>query len=498
MQAVKGSIRKQHFKHHVRPHSTENKCTYRDETYRHKLAKDLIQTIKTIKVPAIYKFNPDKKSNRALLIKESEFIDIENVLIERHIYENKNGEIEIIHKEDSSKNLLIKPDAILLDKNKNPILIIEFVATHKPDINKLIKLKRLGIDAIQISIPKSSPEEIEKCFSITKHTKWLFNNEESNTDYIQFSNQYSGAIFEVDDEQRKLFEEGYKCRSAEIGDLIRTIERLLEAEQYKGIERNLRSEIQRVEENSESTQDELENIREGYIREGIEKHQDRRGKLTYSQNEFSKYTSDLEERYIRRKRELEIERNKIEQSIAEIEFSIEKFDTTRSTTSYDVEDARETTETIRRDIEKFGDRKKTDDEIERDSFEKAKSELESTIERIRNSINTLQESTNREEEEIEHQFGELNKQEEREIERIRAEKSGLPKQFESRRRELSERIETNRKQLLLELEKGEDSTVRWIADEHRKFHAFQQAIMVYNTALKNNNRIREINSDRTK
>lgn len=498
MQAVKGNIRKQHFKHHVKPNSTEKKCTYRDETYRHKLAKDIIQGLKKIKVPPVYKFDPDNKSNQALLIQESQFVEAHEVLIERHIYENQNGEIEIIHKEDKTKNLLIKPDAILLDKNKKPILIIEFVATHKPDISKLIKLKRLGIDAIQLSIPKSSPEEIEKSFSITKHTKWLFNNEESNTDYVQFSNKYSGAIFEVDQEQRKLFEEGYKCRSSEIGDLIRTIERLLETEQYKGIKQSLRSEIQRVEGNSKSAQQELENVREGYIREGIEIHSDRREQLTHSQKEFSSYSSDLEERYLKKNGDLELEEAAIDQSIAEIEFSIEKFNTTRSTTRFDVEDAEETTDTIRREIELLDLREQNNSEIERESFERTKRELESQIERVRNKIETLSEFYTEEERELDEQFKSLTRIEKIEIENIESEETGIPEYIAERRRSIHKQFELDREQLLLELEKGEDSTIRGIAQEHRKLHVFQQTIMVYNTALKQNDRIKEINNGRAK
>lgn len=491
MQAVKGNIRKQHFKHHVKPHSTEKKCTYRDETYRHKLAKDLIQIVGKIKVPAVYKFDPSKKSNKALLIRESRFIDIEDVLIERYIYENQNGEIEIIHKEDNSKNLLIKPDAIVLDKNKKPILIVEFVATHKPNIDKLIKLKRLGIDAIQVSIPKSSPEEIEKCFSITQQTKWIFNNEESETNYLQFSEQYSGAIFEVDEEQRKLFEEGYKCRSAEIGDLIRTIERLLQTEYYQTTERDLRSEIQRIERNTSATRERLDDIREGYIREGIEKHRGRREKLINSTEEFSKYQAGLEERYLKKRRELELQETTINQSIAELEFSIHELNSSTETISFELERVTSTSERIRREIKELGERKRSETKFEQDIFGKSKETIESSIERIRSEVESLQEFYSNEEIRIGEDFGNKITEVDNEIERINDEQATIRESNAKESRDIRSRIESNNQQLLHEFEKRENSEIRWIAGEHRKFHAFEHAVLVYKTTHEQNRRIED-------
>lgn len=497
MQAVKGNIRKQHFKHHVKPHSTEKKCTYRDETYRHKLAKDLIQIVGKIKVPAVYKFDPTKKSNQALLITESRFIEIQDVLIERYIYENQNGEIEIIRNEDNCKNLLIKPDAIVLDKNKKPILIVEFVATHKPNIDKLIKLKRLGIDAIQISIPKSSPEEIEKCFSITQHTKWLYNNEESETNYLQFSEQYSGAIFEVDEEQRKLFEEGYKCRSAEIGDLIRTIERLLQTQHYQTIERDLRSEIQRVERNTSTARERLEDVREGYIREGIEYHSERRKELTFNQDEFSNYRSDLEKRYFKRRRELEFEKSRIEQSIAEIEYANNKLISATETTYHDIETAKGASARIRREIEDLGDRKRSDELLQWGNFEESKGRIESTIERVRNQIGTLSEIFEREENRIRVDFEIQIKGTQNEIFRIDQEQKSITEAVPVESGDIRTRIESNNKQLLLEFKKGENSSIRRIASEHRKLHEFEHAILVYKSTHDQNRRIEEYLNKKT-
>lgn len=168
-----------------------------------------------------------------------------------------------------------------------------------------MKLKRLGIDAVQVNVPKSSPEEIKKSLLVTSRTKWLYNNEEHNTKYISLSQEDSRRVYETDDLQRRLFEEGFKCRSAQIGELIRSIEKLLESESYLESERYLKSEIQRVTKITEGTQSELEFLREEHIRKGIEQHQERR-------KEFQNYTSNLERRYKSKRSRVEEEIRKVE------------------------------------------------------------------------------------------------------------------------------------------------------------------------------------------
>lgn len=479
MKAIKGNVQKQHFKHHVKPNSTEKKCTYRDETYRHKLAKELVQVLKKIKVPAVYKYDSGNKSNQALLIRESRFIEANEILIERHIYENENGEIEIIHKKDQSKELLIKPDVIFLDTNQKPILIIEFVATHKPDVNKLIKLKRLGIDAVQVSIPKSSPEEIEKSFSTTKHTKWLFNNEESNTNYLQFSNQYSGAIFEVDQEQRKLLEEGYKCRSAEIGDLIRTIERLLETEQYKSIERNFRSEILRVEKNTKREESELEKLCTKYSQSGIEQHYTRRKKLRDSE-------TDLERRYLAKEAELSEQDENIEQQIAELEYQSTKVIQRGNSISDDLERERKANERIRSELTKLGERTTEYRNSKQLEFEQDKRSIEFDIRRIQSETRRLQGEFESSRINLENKYRTLGENLQEGILREQEQSERLREHFDSK-------SAIDKEYLLHELEKGESSTDERITEEFRKLHAFGNYLLEYKVAYERNKRIGEGN-----
>ena len=71
---------------------------------------------------------------------------------------------EVDFEKEKEKFLLIQPDVAFFDKDETPILLIEIVATHKVDPEKIVKIKRLGIDTVQVKVPKDSPQEIENCF----------------------------------------------------------------------------------------------------------------------------------------------------------------------------------------------------------------------------------------------------------------------------------------------------------------------------------------------
>ncbi len=395
MQAVKGDIRKQHFKHHVTPNSTNSKCTYSDETYRHYLAKANAIDLKKIKVPAVYKYSPNKGDEKAFLIKDAAFIEAHSVVNEHYIYENENGEITVSETfdEKEDKYLFIKPDSIFLNKVGKPILIIEFVATHKPDSSKLMKLKRLGIDAIQVNVPKSSPEEIRDLFFKTNRTKWLYNHAENETDYLQLSNSSSGGIFEVNIEQRKLFEEGFNCRKAQLGDFIRTIGRILESEHYREVEQNLNAEIRRVKENTEREAAELDELRTNYSESGIKRYCQRREELTIEQNHFQREVADLEARYYRKRGEIIEEQNEIERDNSIFEFGQNGNQSSAKTIERRIDEERQSIRNLEERIEY--DRKRENVEIQ---------DIERAIERERIIIERLPNSNRLEEESITSQF----------------------------------------------------------------------------------------------
>ena len=330
MEARKGEIMPDYFAHVPTNIQIERKCTYSDETYRHKLAKEILQRIKTIKVPPVYKFPPFGVTGKIQKIRDARFISADEVKIERQFYENESGEIhyrqKIDFEKEKGKNLLIQPDVIFFEDNK-PILLIEIVATHKIDAVKLSKLKRLGIDTIQITIPKDSPQAIEDIFYRSNRTKWVFNNEQEETAYIQVSQGNNSGISSIDDFQGKLLkaEESYSCRSSQINNLIRGIRKYLGSEQFIDSERTLRQEIQRVEKNTKEFR-----IRFRELQDQIQ----REAKIEFrSKNETFKREEELfegeEERFNQEEREFQSEYSKMEErylrKIREIEYSQESY-----------------------------------------------------------------------------------------------------------------------------------------------------------------------------
>lgn len=266
-----------YFRHDHNALKGEGLCTYSDETYRHKIAKEYLINFKKVKVPAVYKYPPKGTEGIANLISKEKYIEASFVIPELSFYEDDDGVIhyEKVFPDTKKYNLLIRPDITFFDNQSKPILLIELVATHKLTEEKKLKIKHLGIDCVQITIPKDSPEKIEKVFDSTKNTKWIYNYEQESREYIPTSIPGGEGISLVDEDQRKFFEESYTCRNSQIRNLIRTIKRCLASEQYGGIVGNLESEISRTEGNSDTERDNLDRIRTDHelrieaLREGL-------------------------------------------------------------------------------------------------------------------------------------------------------------------------------------------------------------------------------------
>lgn len=159
---------------------------------------------------------------------ESKYIEAVHVGIETTFYEDESGKIHSgRNNEVDARFLVVRPDIIFFNSSKEPILFIEIVVTHGIKSDKLAKLKRLGIDTVQVRIPKDSPESIEKNFHVTDKIKWVYNNVEARTEYIRVTPPDSKGVSPIDELQRKLQEESFACRTAEIGNLIRAIKRCL-------------------------------------------------------------------------------------------------------------------------------------------------------------------------------------------------------------------------------------------------------------------------------
>jgi hypothetical protein len=417
---------KQYFRHDV-VNDHEAKCTYSDETTRHKIAKEILQQLKEIKVPATYSYPPLGTIGKPILLKKECFLKAHSIQIERTFFEDENGQIRWGSKADSEapgRNYLIRPDVIFLNQEGQPILFIELVAKHKITEEKKVKIKRLGIDTVQVRLPVESQEEIERTFKIIERTKWVYNYEQESTKYVPVSKTLGETVSLVDEIQGELLEETYSCRTAEIRNLLFAVKKCLGSESYRTIEDNFRREVSRVEDNSETERERATGIQEGIdlqveseFRGEMDRFGNEQNSVASQEKEFREYCENLEERYNKKREELEREeetlRERIKREIGEEEFG-----------SFDVErrerELRNQTAAIERDITKE----------------------EAATRKIELDIARLPETVGREETSYRAKLVGLEEREKRACDEIRNSIAELPKRFEGLRAEL-ERTQQN-------------------------------------------------------
>ncbi len=265
MQAVHGTVenRKKYFRHVAKDVNIERKCTFSNEEYRHKLAIEILQFTKRIKVPNLYSYSQDGKAK--VLIEESKFIEADHVKAELTFYEDDNGYVRWGKNPDiEERNLLIRPDLTFFNSKEEPLLLLEIVVSHKINDEKKVKLKRLGINTIQIKIPKDSEENIKKSLETSNFTQWVYNNEQERTNFIQLFKRDRTQVLSSDEYEAKLFGESFECRKSEIGNLIRSIEKCLDSQRYRDNVFQLEQELSRVKRNTTIHRD-----RHGELRKAI-------------------------------------------------------------------------------------------------------------------------------------------------------------------------------------------------------------------------------------
>lgn len=443
---------KSYFRHHHNGSNGLTKCNYSDETYRHKLAKDLLVTSKRIKVPPIYKDPPNGIDGIPNLLSDEKFIVAYHVESEISFYEDDKGEICWSKNPSSSedKYLLIKPDVVFFDHELKPILLIEIVATHKITDEKKRKLKRLGIDSIKISIPQGAQEIIKETLESTNRTKWIYNYEQEITEYIPIPYSPLQGIPSIDKEQRKLYEESFACRATQINDFIRTIDRLLESEQYRAIARDLESEISRVTGNTERQRESLEELREendkrirdiqieirGRVNSGFRERRERiTRETTELEEEEAKFRLHCVEENKKYESEIDGHRNRIEQSISDRVRSEERNLEERYTRKD--RQIKADSESERRTFRDFEEQRSTINgniERERGNNKKYRIQAEQLERKIENECRLEGEEQNR--------INRNNKNRSEIEERSRTARLGLEEKFASSYREFSRAIET--------------------------------------------------------
>lgn len=453
LEAVRHKVpnRIDYFRHVPMDVKHDQKCTYRDETYRHKLAKEALGRLKHIKVPAVYKFPSKGEEGLANLLVESILIEAHSVEMERTFYEDESGEIKWGSGQGvDEKYLLIRPDVVFFDIDKKPLLLIELVATHKPDNEKKAKLRRLGINAIQVSIPKDTEAAIEAALYNTKRIKWLYNNVEQSTTYVSVPFSTSEGISQIDEQQKRFFAETFECRQAEVRNLIRTITRVLESKQFGEVIKQLGDDLSRVKGNTEEHQSKLDGLREEYRNravKSVESEEEEFAKkfddFNKQQTEFQKYSWELETRYFAKRSSLKSDQESIN-SIANGESQ------GRGGTAIGIESRRREVERAKAEIEELI--RKEESEIAK--LEREENGLPERFEQLRESVIT--------------KFATIEGNEKREMEELGLEEAGLPKEFEEKEGKLSGEYKQLEDELREQFEKSREYTDKIIMSRDGK------------------------------
>lgn len=297
----------------------ETPCTFSNREYRELLATDILQRLKTIKVPNVYKYPSKKEEGAPMLLDKARVITAHKVKSQITFYEDSDGAVKYGKNPDiEDRYLLIRPDVVFFNIDNEPILFIELVITHKVNEEKKIKLRRLGIDTVSVIVPKSSEQDIEDNFRSTKRIKWEYNGNEANTKYVPVSFGTSEGVLEFDADQRRIFEESLACRKARLSNTLRTIRKCLGAEPYRRAQRDFESEISRIEKATDSERQRLEEMEGRIDKEVREQFRDRafniesqRGDLNVREEGFREEFNDLENRYQSKKEELRTNQRRV-------------------------------------------------------------------------------------------------------------------------------------------------------------------------------------------
>jgi hypothetical protein len=322
MQAVRHKMQgyTDYFRHDAKYVNTGNKCTFSDHTYRKSIAINYLQSKKLIKVPSIFKFNADDIDAMPLLLEPPRTIEAYEAKTNLLFYENSNGEVVIAETmPENDCNLLFKPDIVFFDRTRRPILLIQIVLKFTITNETKANLRRIGINTLQITLPKESREAIINSLSQTGRSKWIYTNEQQFTEYVQPSSRNIDRGEPVDEFERRLHEESAICRINQIANLIRAIGKCYKSEQYLEVEKEISGEYLRTRRDIESNRKRREELEREFRIELNYQNQSQFETIAIEQSELAEekirisfYENGLESRYRTKAAELGSETKEFE------------------------------------------------------------------------------------------------------------------------------------------------------------------------------------------
>jgi hypothetical protein len=251
--AVKNKGNWQNYFAHIGANSGGGGCGSAGETYIHDFAKKYIYKEKRIKLPTLWKWSPDKTRKAKIRVFNKKTFPYLGLRVEKGVICGKKSSVETYlflkegklswsqeHPGDNYNSTLIKADVVFYNKNGFPSLLIEVYVTHKIDFEKRVKLSLLGVDTIEIKIPRLSEEEvIEQIKKDSTKTTWVFNKEQQNTNYESIRSRGKSSNSECEATHEEFSPRRY-CQY-QIEWAIQQLEQLLQS----GYVNNRRAELER-------------------------------------------------------------------------------------------------------------------------------------------------------------------------------------------------------------------------------------------------------------
>lgn len=305
---------KPYFRHDTKDVAPGERCTFRDEEHRRKLALTTIDLEKMLYVPALYKFPPKGVDGPVIPLAGGHMIYASRVTRYQYFYEDEAGTVKVASAFDPKKGtLLFFADLVLYDEDEQPILLVTLERPKKKDLPEVqAALARLRINTLYLTIPQESPEAIHRSLMNGKNAKWLYHDDERQFDYLSLSAGFTGGVPAIDGEPGQLFEESFDCRKVQINNFIRVINKCLGAEPYRKAEQRARAAVGKTrlaitraeEQRDDLVEQHRARLEEQYQSEFIGLEERRRLlELTFSQLRDRK--TNLEARYRTKNGELE-------------------------------------------------------------------------------------------------------------------------------------------------------------------------------------------------
>lgn len=250
---------KSYFRHIIDPREKQTfHCSFDSRRYLERVVEKIIIEKGSILLPKVVKYPPAGSSHVPLLLREEKVLIPSRIEAQQTIF-LKEGLEDKSSTDDNSqvKKKYIRPDVVFYGQNEEPLLLIEIIITHPIDDKKKAKLINLGIDTIQIDLPHGDKDELREIIEAGTNTKWVFNNEEFYTNYFSITGENRKEFPSINEQQRSFFQESSTCRRARINELIYSINRCMETEQFFGFEEKLGAEISRIGEHTKAAKSRL-------------------------------------------------------------------------------------------------------------------------------------------------------------------------------------------------------------------------------------------------